>query len=1054
MKVTEFSIKRSAGMTMVIMLFVVLGLVGYSRMGADMFPKTDVPFITVVTTYPGAGAEEIESQVVDPIEEAVSSLSGLKRVTSSMSEGTTWTVLEFAMGTDVNVAASDTQKAIDGILYKLPDDVDKPIVQKVSLNSEPVLTLAISSDLPLSETYRLAKDRIKQRLETVPGVGQVTILGGKEREIQVNVDRQRLEAYGLSINQIVSRLKLENLNIPSGRLTEPDTEYTVRLLGQYDSMEDIKNLRIPLNTGGTVALRDLADVQDSFKEVRQYSRLDGREAVGMFIQKQSDASIVDTANAVRAEIARLQKTMPKGAKIITAVDTSTFVDQSLADTKRSMVEGVLMTGLVLLFFLREWRSLLIVMLAIPTSIVSTFMMMFFFGYSFNMLSLMGLSLCVGILVDDSIVVLENIHRHLKSGKNPIQAAIDGRGEIGMAAVAITLSDVVVFGPIAFMQGMVGQMFRQFGLTVVFATGFSLFMSFTLTPMLAAKLYKKTGNGGEGGNLYTDDSRPAPKTFLQLISRKLDSLGGIVVRRYRSLLVWALGNRWKMVGLVVAAFIFACSLYANGAIGSGFMPDTDNGRFYISLELNPGTALKVTDDTMRGLESKIRKIPEVAHYYTSIGQGGGDWSFKSGSHLAKMTVVLKPKTERRRNIWEITNEVRAWGKNIPAKAFTVTEAGIPGKGTEAPLLVEVTGPDQATLQSIAAKVERVVRDTPGVTDVTSSWQGMGQPEVQVKVDRLRAAELGLSVGEIASALRASMEGDVATLYKENGKEYDLRVRLREADRSTKPDLSMISLTNSQGVQIQLNQVATIGPAKGPVEISHKNQDRLITIRGSTTQAVGAIADNWDKIWAKMNLPPGYEIDYYGDIKDQRDTFADLAFALMLSLLLVYMILVMLYESYLTPLIRMVSIPCGVIGALLALALTRNNLDMMSFIGLIMLDGLAAKNGTLLIDYTNTLMDRGKNLREALLEAGTTRLRPIFMTSVTMIFGMLPTALAFADGAEFRKGMGVVLVGGLITSTLLTPVLIPVVYTLIDDARRWLHKTGIRVRQNLRRRQVQG
>jgi multidrug efflux pump subunit AcrB len=937
-KITEFSIRRSAGMTMVIMFFVVLGLVGYNRIGKDMFPKTDIPVVTVVATYPGAGPEEIETQVVDPIEEAVASLSGLKRVTSSVSEGMTWSFLEFKMGTDVNIAANDAQKVVDAILYKLPKDVVKPIVQKYDINAEPVMTLAVSGDLPLTETYRLAKDRIKQRLETVPGVAKVNLMGGKEREIQVDVDRGRLEAYGLSINKVISRLKLENYNIPSGRITEHQTEYTVRLLGQYGSMEEILELRIPLEKGGSVALKEVAEVKDSFKEVRQYSRLNKQEAVGMLIQKQSDASIVDTAAAVRAEVDRIRKTLPKGV---------------------------------------------------------------------------------------NLVIAENIHRHLKMGKNPIQAAIDGRSEIGMAAVAITLSDIVVFGPIAFMQGMVGQFFRQFGLTVVFATLFSLFISFTLTPMLASKLYKKSGNGEEG-NLYTNGQGTRPGTIWKKLSSMLEGIGGRVVNFYRSSLLWSLGHRWTVLGVVTLALIGSFSFVIMGFVGSAFLAKTDNGRFSITVELTPGGALERTDKTMEEVEAKLKQIPEVEYYYTTVGKGGNDWSAKSGSHIGKIAVMLKPKMERERSVFQVAEIVRSWGKKLPVEAFSVT------------------GPDLNTLEKIAGKVEQVVKVTPGVGDVTSSWQGLGQPEMQVKVDRLRAAQYGLSVGEIAQAVRASMEGDVATLYRDQGKEYDLRVRLREADRSTGMDLSKIILSNSEGDLIQLSQVATITQAKGPTQINHKNRDRLITIKATTKVAVGALADNWDKTWASLNLPPGYEIDYYGEIKDQRESFTDLIFALLLSLVLVYMILVILYESYLTPFIRMLSLPCGAIGALTALAITGNNLDMMSFIGLIMLDGLAAKNGTLLIDYTNTLMERGMSLKEALLEAGTTRLRPIFMTSLTMIFGMLPTALAMADGAEIRKGMGVVLVGGLITSTLLTPILIPVAYTLIDDAKHWLSKTGRKLR----------
>ncbi len=1042
MKVTEFSIKRSAGMTMIIMFFVVLGLVGYTRLGADMFPKIDAAFVTVVTTYPGAGAQEIESQLVEPIEEAVASISGLSRVNSSASEGFTWTLLEFRMGTDADIAANDTQKAIDAIVANLPKEIEKPIIQKFDLNAEPIMTLALSGALPLTETYHLAKDRVKQRLETVPGVAKVTIQGGREREIQVNVDRSRMEAYGLSINEIINRLKIENYNVPSGRLIRPEMEYTIRLLGQYGSIEEIRDLRIPLTDGGTVTLREVAEVSDSFKEVRQYSRLDKQEAVGLLILKNSDASIVDTAEAIRAEVAKIQKTLPKGVKLAIPLDTSTFINNSLTDTKVTLLEGVLTTGLVLVFFLREWRSLFIVMLAIPTSIISTFMMMYFFGYTFNMMTLMGLTLCVGILVDDSIVVLENIHRHLKMGKNPIRAAIDGRREVGMAAVAITLADIVVFLPIAFMDGLVGQFFRQFGLTVVFAALFSLFVSFTLTPMLAAKLFNK--EAGEKKDLSTGSDRPQSANLWQLFLSKLDFLGNLVVNFYRGLLRRSMEYRWTVLGIVALALAASISLYTMGYIGSAFMAKTDNGRFFIALELPPGTSLERTDKTLREVEAKLAGIREVNHYYTTVGIGGTDFSAKTGSHLGKITVVLKPKDERERNIWQVTDQIRAWGKNIPAQSFTVAEGGLPVIGNEAPIQVEVTGPDRDILVGIAAKAETIVKSTPGVKDVTSSWQGLGQPEMQVKINRLRAADYGLSVGEIAQALRAGMEGEVATPYREKGEEYDLRVRLKESDRATKGALASMTLTNSDGQLIQLSQVAEIGPAKGPTEIQRKNRDQLITIKGSTNEAIGAMADNWDKEWAKMNLPPGYEIDYYGDIKDQRESFANMLFVLVLAFGLVYMIMVVLYESYLTPFIRMLSMPCGAIGALGILALTGTDLDLMSFIGLIMLEGLASKNGTLLIDYTNTLMARGMSLKDALLEAGTTRLRPIFMTSFTMIFGMLPTALALSDGAELRRGMGLVIIGGMISSTILTPIVIPVAYSLIEDAKQWLRKTGLKAR----------
>ncbi|KNZ70403.1 acriflavin resistance protein [Thermincola ferriacetica] len=1031
MKVTELAIKKPVAMTMIIMFFVVLGLFSYTKLGADLFPKANMPFVTITSIYPGAGTEEMESQVVDPIEEQVSSISGLKKVASYINEGVATTVLEFTMSTDADVAVNDTQKAVDAVLIKLPRDMDKPLVQKVDLNAEPVITIAVSGERSLNEIYEIARDKIKDRLESVPGVATVNIVGGQEREILVEVDRNRLAAYGLSVNQVIQRLSLENHNVPSGKIKQTDRNYNIRLLGEFTELREIEDLLIPLPTGGTIPLKDIAKVSDTFKEMERLSRLNKKEAVAILVQKQSDASIVDTAEGIRKELESIKKDVPGDIKIVISDDTSTFITNSLADTKRTLVEGVVMTGIVLLFFLREWRSLVIVMLAIPTSIIATFMMMYFFGFTFNMLSLMGLSLCVGILVDDSIVVLENIHRHLQMGKNAEQAAIDGRGEIGMAAVAITLSDVVVFGPIAFMTGMVGQMFRQFGLTVVVATLFSLFVSFTLTPMLAAKFYK---------NHSGDKEEKRTNRLWAWVGVKTNALGHRVVSFYRSLLKWSLQHRLKVLLVVVAGIAASISLLFTGAIGGEFISNTDQSKFSIVLELTPGTPLQKTDQVVKEFEDRLAKIPEVESYFSMVGLGGGAVAPGNASHRAKIYVNLVAKNKRDKTVWQIVDEVRKWDNLFPGVEMKVAEAALPGMAyMEAPIIIELSGPDSDTLVRLAGQMKEITEKTPGTLEVKSSWEENGQPEIQVKVNREKAALYGLSAGEIAQALRAAMAGEVATQYREKGKEYDITVQLTDIDRNNVEELGNTTVTNYRGETVLLKQVADLSYGEGPTQIRHKNRQRMIAITCNYKGAsLAEIRKSLDAGFAKLDLPPGFKIEYDGDIKQMDDSNADLIQALVLSLILVYMILTILYESFLTPFIRMLSLPCGIIGAMIALAITGTNLDMMSLIGIIMLDGLAAKNGTLLIDYTNTLMERGLSLRDALLEAGTTRLRPIFMTSVTMIFGMLPTALAFAEGSEIRKGMGIVLVGGLITSTILTPILIPVAYTLIDDFKNRFFK----------------
>lgn len=1027
MKITELAIKRPAAMTMVIMFFIVLGLMGYQRLSSDLFPKTNIPFITIVTYYQGAGAKEIESQVVEPIEEAVSSIAGLKRTTTTASEGMAITILEFTMSTDSNIAAIDVQKAIDSIQYKLPKDADKPIVQKYNMNAQPIMTIVLSGERPLSSIYKIAKDTVKQQLEATYGVGKVTLVGGREREIDVQVNRAKMEGYGLSINQVVNRLSLENINMPAGNLKQTATDFTVRLLGEFKSLQDLEEVRIPF-PGGSVALKDIATVRDSFAEATQYARLDGRQAVVIIIQKQNDSSIVETADAVLKQLEQIKKQLPGDVELVVAQNNADFVRNSLKDTQRSLLEGVLMTGVVLAFFLREWRSVFTVMLAIPTSIISTFLMMYLAGFSFNLLSLMGLTLCVGILVDDSIVVLENIHRHRTMGKDPERAAIDGRMEIGMAAVAITMQDVVVFMPIAFMTGMVGQFFREFGLTVVFATLFSLFVSFTLTPMLSAKLGKK--EGGPAISLW--DAFPRLKNFME----RRQASARRAVEAYQRLLLWSLGHRRLVVGAVAAALAASVSLIPLGAIGSEFMSNPDQSKFTINLELPAGASLDKTDEVVRQFEERIKDIPEVKHYISMPGRSSD--LFARGTNHAQIDVILHPKTERRRTVWQVADEVRGWKRDFPGLKLTVFEAGMAGTQEQGPpIQLEIVGPDEAKLAALAAKVQEIVEKTPGAVDVKSSWKATGQPEVQVSVDRLRAASYGLSAAEIAQAMRASVAGDVAARYREEGKEYDIRVRLDRVNLASVADVGEIKVSNAAGLLVPLNQVARITTGSGPTTISHLNRQRLIVISANTKdRPLGDITGDISAALAGVNIPEGYRVQFYGAQKDMEETFADLIKALVLAVTLVYMILVILYESFLTPLVRMLSLPCGAIGALWALLITGNTFNMMSLIGLVMLDGLAAKSGTLLIDYTNTLMKRGLTLREALLEAGTTRLRPIVMTASTMVGGMLPTALALAEGSEIRKSMAIVIIGGLVTTTLLTPVLIPVAYTLLEDFKGWL------------------
>lgn len=1018
MRLTEWSINRPKMAGMVFILCVFLGLICAPRLGVDLWPPVNIPYIYIATPYNGVSPAEIETQIVKPVEEAVASINNIKSLNSTAYEGLAITVVEFKMGTNLDAAAVDIQKDVDGIRSDLPEGAGIPIIKKLDFNAAPVMVLALSGDLPPEDIYSYAQDKLKDQLLQIPGVAEVTLAGGREAEIKVDADQHRMDSYGLTLGMLMAELSAANLNLPAGRVDLDESEYSVRLLGEFTSLQQIKDLSLTLPSGGKIRLSDVASVTAGFKDTRSISRLDGEDAIIVSVLKQSSASQVSTADGINRKIAEIRKTLPEGARLTVAYDNSTFIHQSLNDTAKNLIEGIILTALVLLLFLREWRSSLIVVLAIPTSLISTFTMMYFVGFSFNIVSLLAMTICIGILVDDSIVVLENIHRHRRQlNKDPAAAALDGRSEIGMAAIAITMSDVVVFAPIALMTGMVGQFFKQFGLTVVFATLFSLLVSFTLTPMLAAILFRNSAR-----ETLPDPVRD-PGSGKSLLSR--------TKAWYENLLRWGLGHRKTIVAICLLAPMLVFALLPLRLVKTEFLPRSDQSQLTISLEMPPGTSLSETSEALKLLERKALTMPEVIHAVTTVGRSGEQYLASINAQNGSITLSLSPKGDRQQAQWDIAEEMREWGRLIPGGRVSVFEpSGIHPQ--MAPVLIHVAGPDPQQLETLASAVQDIVETTPGATDVASSWE-LGQPEIQAKIDRASLDYYGLSVKEVAVALRRAITGEVATIWRQSGQETDVRVALAGARQMYKDEIANLGIMNQQGQLVRLNQLATIEINQGPTEIQRLNQQRLITVQANVTgRPLGEVTKDIRQEIDALALPPGFTISYMGETQELEDSFAELVTALIISILLVYAILVMLYDSFLVPVIRMLSLPLGMVGALLALAVTGNTLNILSFIGLIMLDGLVAKNSTLLIDYTHTIMEREHlPLREALVRAGTTRLRPILMTSMTMIAGMLPTALAVSAGSEMRSGMAVALIGGLLLSTLLTLVVIPVAYTLLDD-----------------------
>ncbi|MBU3099323.1 MULTISPECIES: efflux RND transporter permease subunit [Clostridium] len=1021
MKITELCVKKPLAVLMVVLLTVGLGVLGYSSLGADLFPAINVPVITITTTYPGAGTAEIETDVVKPVEDAISGISGIDTISSGSAEGYGYTTIIFKMGNDMNTAFLDVQQALGDISSKLPTDAKKPIIKKLDTNATPIMMISVSSSLPYSKLYDSA-DKIQKSLQKIDGVGNVSLEGAVKKQLIVKVNKTLLDQYGIAVNTIVDKLQSENLNIPAGQFKQENSNDSIKIIGQFENIKDAQKLQIPMANGGSIKLSEIADVKLDYPQATELVRFNGKNSIGIFVQKQSDANIVVTAKAVQKQLDVLKKAFPTGINVAVTSDSSTFINSSLKQVKIGLMEGIITTIIVMFLFLRSIRASAIIIVAIPTALIATFFMMYVFKFTLNMLSLLALSLSIGILVDDSIVVLENIQRHLAMGKSLISSVLDGRGEIAMAAISITLCDIVVFGPIAFMSGMVGEFFRQFGLTVVFAALFSLIVSFTVTPMLASKVLKEIGNGDEN-----NVNKSKKKGIFEKLTNKFDTF-------YKKFLLFALDNRWKMVAMVTLLIILSTALIPLKLITTELTPKTDQSKFTVNLSLSPSSDVKLTDIKVKEVEAHLKSLKEVNTYFTIVGINGDEAS-------AEINVVLYPKKQREKDQAQITSEMREWSKTLTGVDISINEPGVLSSGggnSSKPIAISITGPNLEVLKQLGSKVQSSVQAVSGTADISNTIQS-NESQIAVKIDKIATEQYGIKPSDISSALKATSEQGVSGgVFRENNDEYDVIVKLDKGQIVTKSDISTIKVANSSGQQYSIDQLAKVYMSDSPQQILRKNRNEMVTIYSNAQgRTLGSVTGDIEKAISKITLPDGYELTYGGDQESMSESFTSLIQALVISILLVYMILVVLYESFLTPFLRMLSLPCGLIGALIALAITGNSLNIISMIGLIMLDGLAAKNGTLLIDYTLTLTKAGIPLREALVEACITRLRPILMTTSTMIVGMLPSALATAEGSEFRVGMSVALIGGMITSTILSPIIIPVVYTLLDDMMRFFN-----------------
>jgi HAE1 family hydrophobic/amphiphilic exporter-1 len=1022
MTITELSIKRPVLIIVIFSALTLLGFFGYKQLKYEMMPNVNVPVVTILTVYPGASANQVESAITKKIEDAVSGMDKVDNIVSTSAEGYSLTVINLTSEANVDIALQDAQRKVNQVLTQLPAGAKVPSLSKVSFDDFPIITIGATSNLTDTEFYQFIKNNVAPRLSRIAGVGQVNIVGAREREIKVNIDSQKLQAYSLSSAQILQAIQSANLEFPAGNVKDSDNQYVVRLAGKFETIDDLRGLVVSKSrSGGNILLSDVAEIHDGQKDPSVIARINGKDTLSITVQKQSDANAVDVSKRVNAELRNLEREYQNnGLRLIVAIDTTTFTVEAVNAVITDLAWAILLVAGVMLLFLHSFRNSLIVMVAIPTSLVSTFIGMWAFGFTLNIITLLALSLVIGILVDDAIVVLENIYRHLEMGKDKRTAALQGRNEIGFTALSITMVDIVVYGPLALVTGMIGGIMRQFSMVIVVSTLMSLFVSFTVTPLLASRFSRRE-------DLMQDTMMGKFGAWFEKWFKKL-------VNNYTNLLRWSL-NRPAKVLLVVAGLLLASfMLPAFGFIGTEMMPQADQSQVGISLELPPGSKLEKTNFIAQDIERMVSGIPEVDTIFTTVGSSGGSFSQTSNNNIASLTVKLVPKKRRSRTTEDIYREVKALLANIPGVKIYVSQPSSMGGGGSSPIQFAVSGPNWEEVSSTAERVKRIVAQIPGTGDVRLSSQE-GVPEMKIEIDRKKMASFGLSMMDVGQTLQIGLAGNTDSKFQDhNGNEYDINIRFDQFDRSRTSDIGSLTVVNRTGQLIQLNQFATITPSTGPTKLERRDRNYSISVSSQAIgKTAGTIGADIRQALAKETFPKGVRVAPIGSLKMMADSFASLFLALLAALIFVYLIMAALYNSFIYPLAVMFSVPLAIIGALLALALTRNSMAIMSIMGMIMLIGLVSKNAILLVDFTNKRREEGLDVKAALVEAGRERIRPILMTTMTMIFGMLPLAMASAAGSEFKRGLGWVLIGGLTSSMLMTLVVVPVVYMIIDKIR---------------------
>lgn len=1018
MNLSKLSVKRPVTITMIVLVVVLLGAISLTKLPIDLFPEIEVPVAVIVTSYTGTGPQEIENLITKQIEGAVSTVGNIDTVNSISSEGSSIVIAQFNFGTDMDLASLEMREKVDLVKGFLPEDANDPMVLKIDPNSMPIIQIALSTKGSLAELQSLAEDSFSQRLERLDGVASVDIGGGFTNEIEIAVDQSELANYGLSINQLSQLIGASNMNLPGGTVNKGDQKLAVRVTGEFQNIDEIKNMPIPLASGDVIKLQDIAQVELINKDISSISRTNGRDSINISIQKQSGKNTVQVANLVNEEIKSLKQDYPD-VEINVVLDTAMYIKSSINTVAKNAIFGSLLAVLILYIFLKNLRTTLIIGISIPISLIASFILLYFSGITLNMMTLGGLALAVGMLVDSAIVVLDNIFRFRTEGYSKIDAAIKGASEVGMAITASTLTTIAVFIPIVFIEGFVGTIFKDFALTVSLSLGASLLVSLTLIPMLSSKILTISSN--EEGH---------KKRKLQKLYDAFDNSYFKVENAYRKLLNKGLSNRKTTI--ILALLIFFGSIASLFGVGMEFLPATDEGTISISVALPLGAEIDKIEQVAQNIEEKLSTIQEIDVVSTNIGSGDILRGSSTTSNGATISVGLIKLSERDRSTADVSEEIRDLVEDIPGAEISITQTSSMGMMTSGnPISISIKGAELDVLEDVSNDFREIIETVEGTREVKTSLSD-AVPEVEVLVKKDMAATYGLTAAQVATAVRNGASGTTVTRFKDQGNEIDVVIRALGEVTESISNFEQMDITTPTGINIPLSQVAELSIEKGPIMISREGQERVVTVTSQIVERdLKSITTDIEAKLESYEMPKGYTYTMGGENKEMIEAFSQLGLALLLAIILIYMVMAAQFESLIYPFIIMFTIPLAFSGGALALFLTRRSLGVTALIGVIILAGIVVNNGIVLIDYINVLRKEGKEREEAISIAGPIRLRPILMTTLTTILGLVPLALGIGEGSELMAPMGTVVIGGLTLSTVLTLVIVPVLYTVFDD-----------------------